>query len=83
VPADTASRASIRPILARRLAASARRFRSASRHWSSLVRVIAPAHRDDDSAVSACLRAARDAAFPNEIYRACMRQTRCLVAAGR
>ena len=37
---------------------SARRFRSARLHWSSLVRVIAPAHRDDDSAVSARFRAA-------------------------
>ena len=43
---------------------SARRFCSASRHWSSLVRVIAPAHRDDDSAVSARFRAARDTARP-------------------
>ena len=47
-----------------RLARSARRFCSASRYWSSLVRVIAPAHRDEDSAVSARFRAARDAAFP-------------------
>ena len=35
-----------------RLALQARRFCPASRSWSSLVRVIAPAHRDDDPAVS-------------------------------
>jgi hypothetical protein len=63
-PAGTASRASIRPTRACRLVLSARRFRSARLHWSSLVRVIAPAHRDDDSAVSARFRAARDTARP-------------------
>ena len=63
-PAGTASRASIRPTRACRLVLSARRFRSARLHWSSLVRVIAPAHRDDDCAVSARFRAARDTARP-------------------
>ena len=61
-PAGTASRASIRPMRAFRLVFPARRFCSASRHWSSLVRVIAPAHREEDSAVSARFRTARDAA---------------------
>ena len=36
----------------------------ASRTWFSLVRVIAPAHRDDETAVSARFRPARDTAFP-------------------
>ena len=35
-----------------------------ARTWSSLVRVIAPAHRDDDLAVSARFRAARETARP-------------------
>ena len=56
--------ASIRRTRACRLARPARRFRSASRTWSSLVLVIAPAHRDDDSAVKARFRRARDTARP-------------------
>jgi hypothetical protein len=60
----TVSRASILATRARRLACSACRFCPASRTWFSLVRVIAPAQRDDDSPVSARLRHARDAAFP-------------------
>jgi hypothetical protein len=63
-PAGMASRASIRRTRACRLALAARRFRSARLHWSSLVRVIAPAHRDDDLAVSARFRAARETARP-------------------
>ena len=63
-PAGTAARAPIRRTRARRLARSARRFRSASCHWSSLARVIAPAHRDDDPAVSARFRSRRDTARP-------------------
>ena len=63
-PAGMASRARIRRIRACRLAFCPRRFCPASRTWSSLVRVIAPAHRDDDSAVSARFRAARDTAWP-------------------
>jgi hypothetical protein len=31
-------------------------------YWSSTARVIAPAHRDEDTAVSACLRCARHTA---------------------
>jgi hypothetical protein len=64
-PTGTASRAWILPIRACRPDFSARRFRTASCHWSSLVRVIAPAHRDDDSAVSARFLRARDAARPS------------------
>src|SRR6266568_4465627 len=64
LPAWIASRASSRRIRACRLVPSARRFCSASRTWSSLVRVIAPAHRDDDSAVKARFRTARDEASP-------------------
>ena len=64
VPAGTFSRDSMAVIRDRRLARPARRFRSASCQQSSLVLVIAPAHRDDDSAVSARFRAARDAARP-------------------
>jgi hypothetical protein len=63
-PAGTASRAWIARTRACRLACPARRFCSASRTWSSLVRVIAPAHRDDEAAVSARFRPARDTAFP-------------------
>ena len=63
-PAGTAARASIRRARARRLVSSACRFRSASCHWSSLARVIAPAHRDDDPAVSARFRSPLDAARP-------------------
>src|SRR6185437_14356744 len=63
-PAWTARRPSIRRTLARRLDRSARRFRSARAHWSSLVLVMAPAHRDDDRAVRARLRSLREAAFP-------------------
>ena len=63
-PARTRSRASIFRTRACRVFLSARRFRPASRCWSSLVRVIAPAHRDDDSAVSAFFRRARDPARP-------------------
>jgi hypothetical protein len=67
--AGTASRAAIRPVRAVRLARSARRFRSARPQASSLVRVIAPAHREEDSAVSARLRAARDRAWPRASSR--------------
>ena len=63
-PAGTASRAPIQPMRACRLDRSARRFCPASRSWSSLVRVIAPAHRDDEAAVSARFRTARDRARP-------------------
>ena len=51
------------------LARSARRFRPARPQASSLVRVIAPAHREEDSAVSARLRAARDRARPRASSR--------------
>ena len=68
-PAGTASRVSIRRTRACRLARSARRFCSASRTWSSLVRVIAPAQRDDDSAVSARFRHALDTARPSASSR--------------
>ena len=63
-PAGTPARAPIRRTRDRRLARSARRFQSASCHWSSLTRVIAPAHRDDDPAVSARFRSRRDTARP-------------------
>src|SRR5260370_10959086 len=52
-----------------RLALWARRFCPASRTWSSLVRVIAPAHRDDASAVSARFRTARDRVRPRASSR--------------
>ncbi|MDY6871729.1 MAG: hypothetical protein SV966_14890 [Actinomycetota bacterium] len=39
-----------------RLAGCAHRFCSANRYWSSLVQVIAPAHRDDDSLVDVFFR---------------------------
>ena len=62
--AGTASRAWIRPMRVRRLDLWPRRFCAASRQASSLVRVIAPAHREDDAAVRALFRAAREAARP-------------------
>ena len=64
LPAGTASRASIFATRACRPARSARRFCPASLTWSSLLRVIAPAQRDDDPPVSARFRAARDTARP-------------------
>ena len=70
-PAGTARRAWITLARARSDAASARRFRSASCHWSSLVRVIVPAHRDEAPAVSARFRAARDTARPLPSSRPC------------
>ena len=74
-PAGTASRTLIVLIRACRPRLSARRFRMASCHWSSLARVIAPAHRDDDSAVSARLRRARDPAWPPASSRPCAHRT--------
>jgi hypothetical protein len=69
LPAGIASRAWIRRMRACRLRCPARRFCPASRTWSSLVRVMAPAHRDDDSAVSARFRTARDRARPRASSR--------------
>jgi hypothetical protein len=57
-----ARRRHIVSILARKVAASAIRFRSATPQASSLVRVIAPAQRDEQAEVSACLRSRREAA---------------------
>ena len=47
------------PIARRRLARSACRQRRDSWYWSWLARVIAPAQREDDTAVSAFFRPAR------------------------
>ena len=63
-PAGTASRAPICRVLARSDARSASRFRSASACRSSVVRVIAPAHRELEDAVSARFRSRLDAARP-------------------
>jgi hypothetical protein len=64
LPVGTARRRTIRAILDRRLRASARRFRSASSQASSLVRVIAPAHRDEHNPVIARLRSRRATPWP-------------------
>jgi len=63
-PAGTARRAPICRVLACSDARSASRFRSASARRSSVVRVIAPAHRELDPAVSARFRSRLDAARP-------------------
>ena len=58
-PQQTASRLSIRATRAPRLGPCATRFRIPSAHWSLLVRVMAPAHRDELAAVRLRLRSAR------------------------
>jgi hypothetical protein len=61
-PTGIASRRWITRIARRRSARASSRFRQPRCHWSLLVRVIAPAHRDDDAAVRARLRPVRPSA---------------------
>ena len=62
-PGRSAHRASNTATAARRSATCAATPRIPNWYWSSAARVIAPAHRDDDTAVTACLRCARHTAW--------------------
>ena len=79
-PGRNGHRASNTVIAAPKSVTWAVRARTPSWYWSSTARVIAPAHRDDATAVTACLRSARHTAcalrskWPIEIRRASSRR---------